>query len=167
MVKDINSGTNNSNPVELTLVDNSIYFTAYDSSTSAIELFQSDGTNLGTIVLSSLINNPQSLTAVEDTLFFSAINEDTGENCLWYSDGTNSGTGLADCSIINPQHIFSYENSVYFIDGNQLLSHDGITSIVDSGAGFDNLVSLDDVLFYTRGNNLHYHATNHGEFITL
>jgi|TARA_B110000438_G_scaffold40934_1_gene40839 ELWxxDGT repeat protein len=166
MVKDINSGFNNSNPTELTLVDNVLYFTAYDSTTAATELFQSDGTNMGTIILNSAISNPEWLTAVENTLFFSAHNDLTGVNCLWNSDGTSSGTGFVDITV-NPQQIISSDDLIYFTHGNQLLSHDGITSIVDSGPAIENLVLLDDVLFYTHNNYLYYHSSNHGEFITI
>ncbi len=165
MVKDINSGFNNSNPTELTLVDNVLYFTAYDSTTAATELFQSDGTNMGTIILNSAISNPEWLTAVENTLFFSAYNDLTGVNCLWNSDGTSSGTGFVDITV-NPQQIISSDDLIYFTHGNQLLSHDGITSIVDSGPAIENLVLLGDVLFYTHNNYLYYHSSNHGEFIT-
>jgi len=166
MVKDINSGFNNSNPTELTLVDNVLYFTAYDSTTAATELFQSDGTNMGTIILNSAISNPEWLTAVENTLFFSAYNDLTGVNCLWNSDGTSSGTGFVDITV-NPQQIISSDDLIYFTHGNQLLSHDGITSIVDSGPAIENLVLLGDVLFYTHNNYLYYHSSNHGEFITI
>ena len=166
MVKDINSGFNNSNPTELTLVDNVLYFTAYDSTTAATELFQSDGTNMGTIILNSAISNPAWLTAVENTLFFSAYNDLTGVNCLWNSDGTSSGTGFVDITV-NPQQIISSDDLIYFTHGNQLLSHDGITSIVDSGPAIENLVLLGDVLFYTHNNYLYYHSSNHGEFITI
>jgi ELWxxDGT repeat protein len=197
IVKDINSGSNSSNPAELTLVNNSLYFTAYDSTTSAIELFQSDGTNMGTIILSSDVDNPELLTAIGDTLFFSA--DDTIDNCediadadvLWSSDGTNSGTGIVDNSVY-PIQIFSFADLIYvnsrtfeqdwddssvgddgagewvcFEEENQLVYYDDTKRIIDSGVGVENVASLDDVLFYTRGNNLHYHATNHGEFITL
>ena len=174
IVKDINSGSESSNPAELTLVNNSLYFTAYDSTTSATELFQSDGTNMGTIILSSDDDNPELLTAIGDTLFFSAYSDTiiiNGMGVLWNSDGTNSGTGIINYNVL-PIQIFTSEDLIYVIDAanfqeNQLVSYDGTTSIVDSGVGVENVASVGDTLYYTRGNNLHYHATNHGEFITL
>jgi hypothetical protein len=54
-----------------------------------------------------------------------------------------------------------------FEEQNQLVYYDGTKSIVDSGEGVENVVSVGETLFYISGNNLHYHATNHGEFITL
>ena len=174
IVKDINAGYNSSNPAELTLVNNTLYFTAYDSTSSAIELFYSDGTNMGTTILSSDINSPELLTAIGDTLFFSAhpdslVINDMG--VLWNSDGTNSGTGIIDYNVY-PVQIITSEDLIYVIDFQlfddyQLVSYDGTTSIVDSGVGVENVALVGDKLFYTRGNNLHYHATNHGEFITL
>jgi ELWxxDGT repeat protein len=204
IVKDINSGSDSSNPAELTLVNNSLYFTAYDSTTSAIELFQSDGTNMGTIILSSDVDNPELLTAIGDTLFFSADDTiDNFLNCdiagyildddvLWSSDGTNSGTGIVDNSVY-PIQIFSYADLIYvnsrtfeqdwddssvgddgagewvcFEEENQLVYYDDTKRIIDSGVGVENVASLDDVLFYIhKSNNLHYHTTNQGEFISL
>jgi ELWxxDGT repeat protein len=175
IVKDINLGSNSSNPAELTLVNNTLYFTAYDSTTSATELFQSDGTNTGTIILSSDINSPELLTAIGDTLLFSAHPESLIINdmgVLWNSDGTNSGTGIIDYNVF-PIQIITSEDLIYVIDDEfgteeyQLVSYDGTTSIVDSGVGIGNVALVGDTLFYTRGNNLHYHATIHGEFITL
>ena len=171
MVKDINSGSNSSNPAELTLVNNTLYFTAYDSTTSATELFQSDGTNMGTLILNSNINNPELLTAVGDTLFFSAFDliifNDMG--VLWNSDGTNSGTGIVD-SNIRPLQIFSLGDLIFVInyqilDENQLVSYDGTTSIIDSGVGVENVASVVDTLFYTKNSDLHYHSSDHGDFI--
>jgi ELWxxDGT repeat protein len=171
MVKDINSGSNSSNPAELTLVNNTLYFTAYDSTTSATELFQSDGTNMGTLILNSNINNPELLTAVGDTLFFSAFDliifNDMG--VLWNSDGTNSGTGIID-SNIRPLQIFSLGDLIFVInyqilDENQLVSYDGTTSIIDSGVGVENVALVGDTLFYTKNNDLHYHSSDHGNFI--
>ena len=54
-------------------------------------------------------------------------------------------------------------DSYQILDENQLVSYDGTTSIVDSGV--ENVALVGDTLFYTRGNNLHYHVTNNGEFI--
>ena len=91
---------------------------------------------------------------------------------LWNSDGTNSGTGMIDNNVI-PIQIITSEDLFYIIDYNfgtedyQLVSYDGTTSIVDSGVGVENIASVGDTLFYTRVNNLYYHATNHGEYITL
>ena len=90
---------------------------------------------------------------------------------LWNSDGTNSGTGIIDYNVF-PTQIITSEDLIYVIDSQlfenyQLVSYDGTTSIVDSGVGVENVALVGDTLFYTKGNNLHYHATNHGEFITL
>ena len=90
---------------------------------------------------------------------------------LWNSDCTNSGTGIINYNVL-PIQIFTSEDLIYVIDvanfqENQLVSYDGTTSIVDSGVGVENVASVGDTLYYTRGNNLHYQATNHCEFITL
>ena len=193
IVKDINPGSNSSNPAELTSVNNTLYFTAwvYEGDAhgySSKVLIQSDGTTTGTLIDTSVW--PSSLTAVGDKLFFSSpaqqemngegdISSNTGllMNVLWSTDGTMNGTDQMS-EISMPIQIFSSGDLVLVISAqifaeNQLVSYDGNASIVDSGLGLENVASVGDTLlvgdtlFYTKNNDLHYHSTNHGEFIIL
>ncbi len=64
--------------------------------TSGIELWKSDGTAAGTVLVKDIRpgifnSNPLSLTNVNGTLFFAANDGVTGFE-LWKSDGTAAGT---------------------------------------------------------------------------
>lgn len=111
LVMDISPGTSNaapnsSNPANLTNVNNTLFFSA-DDGTDGTELWKSDGTAAGTVLVkdifpgattstgASVANSslPQLLTAVNNELFFVANDGTTGQE-LWKSDGTSNGTVL-------------------------------------------------------------------------
>jgi ELWxxDGT repeat protein len=112
MVKDIYPGSyagyfggsypNNSNPRELTNVNGELFFTANDG-TQGYELWKSDGTTAGTVMVADInpdnINpgsgGPDHLTNVNGELFFEA-NDDMHGYELWKSDGTVAGTILVE-----------------------------------------------------------------------
>jgi ELWxxDGT repeat protein len=103
MVKDINPGMGDSNPVEFTKVGNRIFFQAYDPA-NGTELWKSDGTATGTIMVKDIYpgyegSGANFLTAVGNTLYFIARDQFHGFE-LWQSDGNESGTVLV--KDINP-----------------------------------------------------------------
>src|SRR5262249_42453427 len=58
------------------------------------ELFKSDGTSSGTVLVKSFSDAaPSNVTAVRGTLFFAAADGGSGSE-LWKSDGTPDGTAL-------------------------------------------------------------------------
>src|SRR5205085_1064967 len=74
-----------------------VYFSA-NNSTNGIELWKSNGTSSGTVLVKDIVagvatSNPRSLTAAGTTLFFTANLASSG-NELWKSNGTSSGTTL-------------------------------------------------------------------------
>ena len=84
-------------PINLTAVGNTLYFTTYDSATG-LELWKSDGTNTGTVLVKDIWsgadpNNsiPYSLVNFNGTLYFVA-SEPTNGREVWSSDGTALGT---------------------------------------------------------------------------
>ncbi|MFN6570365.1 ELWxxDGT repeat protein [Dendronalium sp. ChiSLP03b] len=98
-------------PLNMTTVGSTLYFTAYDS-TTGLELWKSDGSDVGTILVKDIWsgadpNNsiPDSLVNFGGTLYFAA-SEPTNGREIWSSDGTavgtrrvnniNSGTGNAN-----------------------------------------------------------------------
>ena len=94
LVKDINDtaefGTS-SYPIHLTAFDDTLLFSAYDQS-SGRELWKSDGTSAGTVLVSDMrpgFNGtfPMDLTPVGSTLYFDAHDGSAGRE-LWKSDGT-------------------------------------------------------------------------------
>jgi ELWxxDGT repeat protein len=100
LLKDIHSGSSSSEPSQLTVVGDNVFFTAslpgYE--TWAKELWVTDGTAAGTVLVKDIRPGaegsfPQELTAVGGRLFFQAYDDIHG-NEIWTSDGTPAGTFL-------------------------------------------------------------------------
>jgi ELWxxDGT repeat protein len=90
LVKDINPGANSSSPDHLTVVGNTLFFTA-DDGTNGRQLWKSDGTSTGTMmvkVIDSFGFYPNSMVNANGTLLFS------NSTSIWRSDGTSGGTSL-------------------------------------------------------------------------
>src|SRR5262245_29423240 len=110
MVLDINPGIASSRPAgtagipwsypsETVVIGSTAYFTAEDG-VHGIELWKSDGTAAGTMLVKDIIpgsassvTEPSFLTNVNGTLFFTASDGTHGRE-LWKSDGTAAGTVL-------------------------------------------------------------------------
>lgn len=98
LIKDIHTQTPanlGSTPRTFATVNGVLYFAATDS-TSGEELWRSDGTAAGTVLVSDLCSgpcssNPRSLTAMNGVLYFFA-HDSSGTQNLWRSDGTAAGT---------------------------------------------------------------------------
>ncbi len=98
-----------------------LFFTANQPLTGT-ELWKSDGTASGTVIVSSIAagtasSSPQNLTAIGSTVYFSAQTSEKGRE-LYSSDGTTTqlvkdivlGTGSS-----NPREFVSANGSVYFL----------------------------------------------------
>ncbi|MFC1744698.1 ELWxxDGT repeat protein [Candidatus Riflebacteria bacterium] len=99
LVKDIYAGgANNGNPSELTNVNGTLFFRAFDA-TNGSELWKSDGTSGGTELVKDIYaggansSSPTNFTNVNGTLFFVANDGINGFE-LWKSNGTSGGTVL-------------------------------------------------------------------------
>ena len=94
MVRDIRPASASSGLSNFVAVGGILFFTANDGS-SGMELWKSDGTAAGTVIVRDInplgSASPQFLTAVGGTLFFFASDGVSGTE-LWKSDGTTAGT---------------------------------------------------------------------------
>ncbi|MEO1530344.1 MAG: ELWxxDGT repeat protein, partial [Planctomycetota bacterium] len=92
---DINQLGVSSNVEELVTVGNDYFFVADDGLTGS-ELWKTDGTTGGTVLVRDVLpgpdtSAPEDLTNVNGVLYFTALDEN-GETDLWSSDGTEAGT---------------------------------------------------------------------------
>src|SRR5262249_16139833 len=121
LVKDINSGSAfgygyGSRPYELTAVGGTLFFSA-DDGVHGRELWKSDGTEAGTVLVKDINPHPHpfgprpsGLAAVGGTLFFSA-DDGVHRPELWKSDGTEAGTVLV--KDINPNSAYGFPVGSY------------------------------------------------------
>ncbi len=103
MVTEIRPGTANTYISDLTVVNGTLFFSAYDGACGSVaeynvtkELWMSDGTEAGTVMVKDILpgaygSNVGSLTEVNGTLFFTANDGVHGDE-LWKTDGTEAGT---------------------------------------------------------------------------
>ena len=99
-------------------MNGAIYFAANDG-THGNELWKSDGTPGGTVMVKdinpgTLGSNPTSLTVVGSTLFFAATDGVHGPE-LWKSDGTAAGTVMV--KDVYPGRVGSYPKNLTNVNG--------------------------------------------------
>jgi ELWxxDGT repeat protein len=141
LVKDIIPGFAGSKPAELTVSGKFLFFTASSQagSTPNIELWKSDGTSGGTVMVKEIApgtvsSSPEQLVDVGGQLFFVANDGVNGAE-LWVSNGTSAGTllvknivagsgspGIQDLRSINGVAVFSADDGV---NGREIWISDG------------------------------------------
>ena len=134
-----------SSPDKLTNVNGKVYFTAQEG-VNGIELWKSDGTAAGTVLVKDIYSGisqgfanssrPDYLTNVNGTLFFKAIEKVSGIE-LWKSNGTAAGTVLVKDinpgslpTNSSPSHFTNINGTLYFtaydkVHGRELWKSDG------------------------------------------
>ena len=131
MVKDINSGSGSqasSNPNYLTEMGNTLYFSAMDTTNNGHQLWKSDGTASGTVMVTAINSggtaNPgihtDGFVVMNNNLYFSADDGPNGVE-LWKSDGTASGTVMVKDITSGSAGSFSYTPAVKPVDMNNEL----------------------------------------------
>jgi ELWxxDGT repeat protein len=165
----------------LTNVSGTLYFTNLDLWTSEWELWKSDGTEDGTVLVATLTPTPEDgsdepfwLTNLNGTLFFTQYDPQHGAE-LWKSDGTPSGTVMvADLfpgSVSsNPWSLANVNGTLYFSardsQGSQRVwSSDGTaagTTQVDfapgdegTTVGFPSFVQSGGIWYFTATHPVH------------
>ena len=165
LVKDINvKDFDYRSPEGLTNVNGTVFFTAFDAMHGR-ELWKSDGTPAGTMMVKDIRSGTRDsnigfLTAVNGTLFFSAYTEPWGQE-LWKSDGTPEGTVMvkdiypSEDGSVGPLYLTNVNGTLFFgadgIHGSQLWKSDGTEAgTVRVGAGKPRgLTNVNGTLFYT------------------
>ncbi len=114
MVKEINPGFNHAfksefqtSQITLTHYNNELYFAA-DDGIHGFELWKSDGTEEGTIMIKDILigeagSNPLDLKVYNDALYFVTTTEENGRQ-LWKTDGSTEGTTMVKD---DPSSVFS------------------------------------------------------------
>jgi len=144
LVKDIVSEQRNamhSNIASMVQMGSMLYFQATDGDRGT-ELWKSDGTTAGTVILKDILDgygssNPTNLTVVGSTIYFSASTGDNLGKELWKTDGTAGGTVLVKdlyegASSSNPTNFMVLGQTLYFFanyaGGYGLWKSDGTTN---------------------------------------
>ncbi|MCW5316351.1 pre-peptidase [Nostoc sp. KVJ3] len=164
---DLNSGSGSSNPSNLTVASNILYFTANDGSTGS-QLWKSDGTVANTTRLTNINSgnfNPANLTVFNNKLYFSANDGIKGTE-LWVYDGTqtqivsdinpNGSSNPSNLTVVGNKLFFSADDGTH---GQELWEYDGTTSalVKDIYPGVNssnplNLTNVNGQLFFTANN---------------
>ncbi len=157
LVKDINDGANGSNPKDLFVFDNQLFFIADDASgvnsggtDTGIEPWKTDGTAANTSIILDIntgdgnSSNPFNVFTFNDKLYFTA-NDGAGE--IWTSDLTAAGTTKVDIipsvsgeSPLNATVVGSLVYLTGLVNGNvnQIIQWDGVNDAIlapDSNTG--------------------------------
>ncbi len=136
-----------SQPMSLTCMGSTLFFSADDGTGAGRQLWKSDGTEQGTVKVrgtadGSSPTSPTNLAVLGDKLIFSAAASSYGPSLvnygtdLWISDGTTAGTVLlkdinASTANSNPNNFTLYNNQLFFVAtdyrGAELWKTDGTT----------------------------------------
>lgn len=174
LVKDINFGSADSSPSLFEEMGGELFFTA-DDGISGMELWKTDGTDAGTVIVSNIAANgssswPGQKISVGDTLYFTANDGISGYE-LWKSNGTYSGTSLVKDIVAGPSdggvtNMLEFDGELYFIahtspsgvgtQGAEVWRSDGTdlgtarisNSIVTDNTNASSLTRVGDMLYF-------------------
>jgi uncharacterized repeat protein (TIGR01451 family) len=177
MVKDINLGQGHSSPAFMTDVNGTLFFYADDGSHGK-ELWTSDGTLTGTVMVKDIWPGSESSFSIQSGInvnglyLFSATDGSTGFE-LWESDGTLTGTVMV--KDINPGDssapggLTNVNGTLFFgaddgSNGYELWKSDGtLTGTVmvkdinpgNSSSSLSDLANVGDILFFRANDGSH------------
>lgn len=174
MIKDIYPGSNSSDPAYFAVYNDLLFFSS-DSGRQGRELWISDGTETGTVLVKDVFpgemdSSPTNLTVTDEgVLFVSSYNH------LWISDGTEAGTRMIAYSItdsfqrydplpnIGGKWFYSTnireDNMGWELYTGGLHGHPiSLVKDINKGTGSSNpriLLTSDNLLFFTADDGVH------------
>ena len=174
ILKDIWVGVESSSPKEFTKVGGSVYFAA-DNGSVGIELWKTDGTEAGTVLVRDINpygNSDPSWMASSGSLVFFRANDGVNGDEVWVSDGTAAGTRLTmdiypGSLGSHPEHIYILGDYAYFmavndVVGAELYRSNGTTTelVMDINPGVESssphwAVELNGKLFFRADDGVH------------
>jgi len=162
LVKDIWPGSPSSFLSGFAEANGYLFFAAYDG-VHGVELWKSDGTEEGTVLVKDIGlgfgSEPGSLTNLGGTLFFAATDATAGRE-LWKSDGTAAGTLLVkDISSLghsNPSYLTPVNHQLVFAAAGELWKTDGTSAGTvrvmffpgSGGTGLSYLANVNGTVFF-------------------
>ena len=117
-----------SRPRNMADADGTLFFSAY-TPTTGFELWKSDGTAAGTILLKDIVvgvqgSEPRNLFAVGDRVYFQVQTSSGSSGALWVSDGTPEGTKpVASIAVNHGIDQFAAVDDVLFTPGGELRAY--------------------------------------------
>lgn len=146
ILREIGKQQNSSNPAGFTVFNNEIYFSAYvggdfnGPNFTGGELWKTDGTEQGTVLVKDIEPGPggygaSELTVCNNLLFFTFETNASGKE-LWRTDGTEAGTmmvkniAVSSSTGSNPSLLTVMNSNLYFVandgsNGKELWKTDG------------------------------------------
>jgi ELWxxDGT repeat protein len=169
-------GGGSSNPSFLTNVNGTLYFSAINSGGTGVELWRSDGTATGTVLVANInpgpggSSNPSNLVNVNGRLYFAATDGTNGVE-LWTIDtaGTRMVLDIAPgTASSDPQNLIAINDMLFFtaddgVNGRELWVSDGTpgnTRMVkdirlgSASASFGEMVNYNGVLLFVVDDGL-------------
>jgi ELWxxDGT repeat protein len=176
LVKDINLGADDSNPNELTILNNFVYFFATDNSATGRELWKTDGTTVGTTLVedinegfvdstpSGLDISTEKMINFNNNLYFLRTNDI--QISLYKSNGNTGGLEIMKSFLPTELGLFIdkfyiFKNELYFLlrynpANTQLWKTDGTaigTTFIKQIPGYNTFS------FLTNGNKFYFYST--------
>ncbi|MCB0647798.1 MAG: tail fiber domain-containing protein [Saprospiraceae bacterium] len=126
---DLNPGASNSDPQELLVFDNRLFFTAAENSERSIYEYNSLNNQTNELSVPTGNFDPRELTILNGKLYFSG---ETSSGRYLYELSPNSSTPVMVGNLAyDPVEFIEYNGYIYFVGGNTLYSYDGISSVVN------------------------------------
>lgn len=146
------------------IIFNNEFYTVATNDIDGYELWKSDGTILGTIMIKDInLGNadsyPSGMTVVNGSLYFVANGGVAGYQ-LWKTDGTEAGTTIVSIRPTGMVNLYNHNNKLYFTTRVLRTESLWMTDGTDAGtimlSEFDNTLPSNSYNFKTAGTKLYF-----------